>query len=195
MAFSRLAQNNQDIWLQDGERTGRMTFDGAREVYPIWSPDGSRIAYLSAKSGAGDIYQKRTNGAGAEELLSKSNSIKFPSGWSADGRYILYFTVDARNRTDIWVLPTTGDRKPFPFLQSPFTDVWGQFSPDGRWVAYQSDESGRDEVYVRPFIPPEIPSQMELQPAANGRCPRAAECIRSGGPMARKSTSSICPAR
>ncbi|MEO8309263.1 MAG: hypothetical protein ABI616_14610 [Pseudomonadota bacterium] len=154
VAFSRVAQNNRDIWLQDGGRTVRMTFDASLEAYPTWSPDGTRIAYLSARSGAGDLFEKRTNGAGTEERLVTSNSIKFPSSWSPDGRFLLYFTVDLKNRADIWVLPITGDRKPFLFLQTPFTDVWGQFSPDGRWVAYQSDESGRDEVYVRPFVPP-----------------------------------------
>jgi eukaryotic-like serine/threonine-protein kinase len=153
VALSRQTQGNEDLWLLDSARASRMTFDTTRDLFPTWSPDGTRIAFTSMRSGGGDLYMKATSGAGVEQLLTSSNTIKFPTSWSADGLYLLYFTIDPKNRTDIWVLPMSGDRKPFPFVQTPFTDVWGQFSPDGKWVAYQSDESGQDEIYVRSFAP------------------------------------------
>ncbi len=100
-----------------------------------------------------DLYQKAANGATGEELLLKSSERKFPSDISRDGRFLLYETVDPKTGVDIWVLPLQGDRKPFPFLITKSSEFDGHFSPDGRWVAYQSDESGRYEVYVRPFSP------------------------------------------
>jgi eukaryotic-like serine/threonine-protein kinase len=153
VAMFREAQGNLDVWLLDGALASRMTFDASADVFPVWSPDGTRVAYRSLRSGNSEIYQKVTSGAGAEELLVTSELAKYPSGWSADGRFLLYFTTGSKTRGDIWVLPMSGDRKPFVFLQTPFNEVWGQFSPDGRWVAYQSNESGRDEVYLRPFAP------------------------------------------
>ncbi len=151
---SRRAQGNADIWLLDGARASRMTFDAAADGFPIWSPDGTRIVFTSTRLGGADLYQKLASGEGTDQLLLQSDQIKYPSSWSADGRFLMYFSVDAHTGTDIWVLPMTGDRKPFPFLRTPAGEVWAQFSPDGRWVAYASNASGRDEVYVRPFASP-----------------------------------------
>ena len=107
----------------------------------------------SARDGASGIYQKLANGAGQEELLLNGPDV-YPTDRSRDGKDLLYFRTDPRTKGDLWVLPLSGDRQPKPYLQSEFSEGNGQFSPDGRWVAYISDESGRLEVYVQPFPGP-----------------------------------------
>src|SRR5439155_18590961 len=91
------------------------------------------------------------SGAGNDELLLESPLTKNPTDWSSDGRFLMYSVQDLKTGSDLWVLPLGGDRKSFAFLNTKFSETQGQFSPDGRWVAYQSDESGRQEIYVRPF--------------------------------------------
>ena len=141
-----------DLWIMDlvrGVRT-RFTFDPALDGFPVWSPDGSRIAWASARKGlVFDLFQKASNGTGVEEVLLANDVPKTPTDWSRDGRFILFTT--GANNPDLWVLPLFGERKPFPVVATPFTEVFGAFSPDGRWVAYQSNESGIEEVYVIPF--------------------------------------------
>jgi Tol biopolymer transport system component len=159
VAMSRYAQNNEDIWLLEGARASRMTFDAASDSFPVWSPDGTRIVFLSNRTGSGDLYEKVTTGAGMEKLFLASDQYKYASGWSADGRFLLYFSIDPKTGGDLWVLPMAGERKPYVFLKTAFIEVWGQFSPDGKWVAYQSNETGREEIYVRPFIPPDAASR------------------------------------
>ena len=84
-----------------------------------------------------------------------SDQIKTPSSWSPDGRFLLFHSTDPQTSTDLWVMPMVGDRtRPSVFLKTPFREAYGVFSPDGRWVAYMSNESGRVEIYVRPFVPP-----------------------------------------
>ena len=146
---------NQDILVVDLVRgvPSRLTFDPAVEDYPVWAPDGSQILFSSMRNGVEDLYRKVSSGAGNEEVLLKSSTPKIPSDWSRDGRFILYENVDPKNRNDIWVLPLSGDRKPQVFLQTPFAEQMARFSPDGKWVAYVSDESTRQEVYVRSFPP------------------------------------------
>ena len=141
-----------DIFIQEGTRTSRFTFDPTDERYTIWSPDGARVVFGSSRKGAYDLYQKPADGSGNEEILLQSAESKRPNSWSPDGRFIL-FDSDLNNG-DLMVLPLTGDRKPFRFLSTPFNERQGVFSPDGKWVAYQSDESGRNEIYVRPFAGP-----------------------------------------
>ena len=153
VAVNRTVQGNTDIWLLDGTRMSRFTFDAATDRWPIWSPDGSRIAFGSNRKGHRDLYQKPSGGAGAEELLVESPQDKTTSDWSADGRFMLYHSADPQTARDIWVLPMENDRKPWVFLKS-FDERFGQFSPDGRWVAYTSNESGRNEIYIRPFAAP-----------------------------------------
>jgi hypothetical protein len=97
---------------------------------------------------------KPTSGAGAEERLVASDQSKAPTGWSADGRFLLYFSTDPQTSADLWVVPMAGDRTPSVVLKTPFREIWGAFSPDGRWVAYESIESGRNDIYVRQFVPP-----------------------------------------
>src|SRR5262249_12095065 len=88
---------------------------------------------------------------GAEEALLKSSMDLYPTDWSRDGKLLLYTAVDPKSGRDLWVLPLDGERKPIPYLQTPFDEAQGQFSPDGRWVAYTSTDSGRPEIYVQPF--------------------------------------------
>jgi len=143
----------RDVWLLDTLRGAptRFTFDPTEDFLPIWSPDGSRIVFVSDRAGAGNFYQKPASGAGNEELLLKTNERKWLADWSRDGRFILYITLSQKTKTDLWVLPMTGDQKPIPFLQSRFNEDHPRFSPDGHFVAYTSDESGKFEVYVQTF--------------------------------------------
>ena len=147
-------QGNQDLWLLDGARTSRFTFDAAIDQFPVWSPDGTRIVFRSNRTGQFDLYQKLTSGAGAEERVVASDQSKVATSVSADGRFLLYFSIDPQTGTDLWVAPMVGDRTPSVLLKTPFREAYGAFSPDGRWVAYHSNESGRPEVYVRSFVPP-----------------------------------------
>jgi eukaryotic-like serine/threonine-protein kinase len=147
----------RNIWLYDFARgvTTRFTFDSGWDSDPVWSPDGSRMAFGSLR-GSGqrfDLYQKTSNLTGEDELLFKSTSeSKLPSSWSADGRFLLYFKPNLP--AHVWLLPLGGtgsDHKPIPFSSSQFNEAAARFCPNGRWIAYSSDESGRDEIYVRPF--------------------------------------------
>jgi eukaryotic-like serine/threonine-protein kinase len=141
-----------DLWLHDLARAtdSRFTFDSANDRGPVWSPDGSRIAFLTTRNGKAGIYQKAANGAGKEELIVEAPSGR-PSDWSPDGRFLVYSSTTPQTQADIWVLPFDGDRKPYPFLQTRFNERIARFSPDGHWLAYDSDESGRFEVYVQAF--------------------------------------------
>jgi Tol biopolymer transport system component len=143
-----------DLWLMDSARTSRFTFDASGDYFPVWSPDGTRIVYVSLRTGHGEIYQKSTSGAGVEEPLLTSDQFKAPDSWSADGRFLLYDNLDAKTGWDILVLPMVGEHSPSAVLRTPVFEAWSVVSPDGRWVAYQSNESGRMDIYVRPFVPP-----------------------------------------
>jgi serine/threonine protein kinase len=145
---------SQDVWVMDLIRgvTSRLTFDPAVDNLPIWSPDGLRLLYPNNRTGVFDLYVKAATGAGPEELLIKMGTTTgWGTHWSPDGRFILYQTPGVKTGQDLWIAPQFGDRKPFPYLNSQFNESEGSFSPDGRWVAYVSDESGRDEVYVQAF--------------------------------------------
>jgi Tol biopolymer transport system component len=144
--------NPNDIWIRDLDRGTftRFTF-GANSAVPVWSPDGSRIVFFSQRGGAQDLYVKDTSGASTEELLLKSPQNKVPTDWSHDGQFIMYEARVGVSRTDLWFVPVSGDRKPQPYLQGPFDEQQGRFSPDGHWVAYTSDESGRPEIYIQSF--------------------------------------------
>ena len=154
VAVSRVAQGNTDLWLIDAARTTRFTFDPAPDRYPVWSPDGSRLVFSRTRAGILDLYQKPANGAGAEALLLGSPQTKVATSWSPDGRSLLYTNVSPKTGYDVWLLPMAGDPKPRPCLNSTFAELSSAFSLDGHWVAYQSDESGRHEIYVRPFPGP-----------------------------------------
>jgi eukaryotic-like serine/threonine-protein kinase len=142
-----------DIWLLELGRGvfTRFTFDPRDDRDPAWSPDGGQIAFSSNRSGFFQLYRKDSAGAGQEEQLTSGLDNKALSDWSRDGRYLLYTERAPRNGDDIMALPLEGERKPIVVLQTSFNEGAGVFSPDGKWIAYQSDESGRDEVYVRAF--------------------------------------------
>jgi Tol biopolymer transport system component len=156
VAVQRTVQGNTDIWLIETARgvLNRFTFDAARDYSQIWSPDGNRIVFASTRKVNDNIYQKASSGAGSDELLLESPLPKFPMDWSPDGRFLLYRQLDPKTGADLWVFPLFGEHKAFPFANTNFNEDSGQFSPDGRWIAYQSNESGRFEIYVQPFPGP-----------------------------------------
>jgi len=154
VALTRGPVGSRDLWLQEGARTSRFTLDPSDDTFAIWSPDGVRVVFASNRKETYGLYQKPADGSGSEQLLLQSGGVVRPDSWSPDGRFILYRI--SQNSGDLMIVPMTvsGDRKPHPFLSTPFNEEQGAFSPDGKWVAYQSNESGRFEIYVRPFPGP-----------------------------------------
>ena len=165
----------RDIWIFDlkrGSKT-RLTFDPADDFNPVWSPDGTRIAFTSDRAGQRDIYVKPADGSGQEELLlGEKGTAKHAEDWSRDGKYFLYnYTVP--NPSHLYVLPLTGDRKPVPFVDIKLHTSEGQFSPNGRYVAYRLLESGGQQVYVQGFwLDPLQPRGKWQISTAGGELPR-----------------------
>jgi eukaryotic-like serine/threonine-protein kinase len=148
-----------DIWLHDLARNtaSRLTFDPKHDDHPVWAPDGNRLVFSSNRNGHYDLFLKSVSNGSNAELLVESQLNKFPNDWSRDGRYIIYYVVDPKTKYDIWVAPlpgAEGAKKPFPYLQTEFSESWPKFSPDGKWVVYTSDESKQSEVYVQSFPTP-----------------------------------------
>jgi serine/threonine protein kinase/Tol biopolymer transport system component len=152
-----------DLWLVDLQRavTTRLTFDGLLAAgggtgsAAVWAPDGSRVAYMCNQSGLYDIYQVLTNGTGKPEPLVQSDVVfKAPVTWSPDGKYLVFSQNVEKTQWDLWLLPMQGDRKPVPYLRTPYDENTAALSPDGRWMAYSSNETGRAEIYVRSFPEP-----------------------------------------
>jgi Tol biopolymer transport system component/predicted Ser/Thr protein kinase len=145
-----------DIWIYNIPRgtLSRLTFDGASS-FPLWSPDGKRIAFRSAREGRPpNLFWKPADNSGPDERLTTSEHAQYPASWSPDGQVIAFADGNPATGYDIWILPLSGDRKPRLFLQTPVHESGAKFSPDGRWLAYGSNESGRFEVYVQPFPGP-----------------------------------------
>ena len=147
---------NRDLWIHDLDRgvASRFTFDPAVDSNPLWSPDGALIVFSSNRDGKRGLYRKDASGVGPVELLLEVEGGASPSTWSSDGRFLLYMTQGAETSWDIWALPMEGSAAPFPVLQSEFDEVQPNFSPDGKWFSYGSNESGRFEIYVRQFPGP-----------------------------------------
>ena len=157
----RVAEGETGIWLLDLLRgvSTRFTFDLAPDSAPVWSPDGSRVAFTAFRAGGYGIYQKATNGAGKEQaLVSATGDPKFPNDWSRDGRFLLYTQRDPRTHGRFMGLASGGQWNTVwrsqPFANTEFSEGQGRFSPDTHWIAYASDESGRSEIYIQPFPAP-----------------------------------------
>jgi Tol biopolymer transport system component len=144
---------NADVWVYDLSRMTRLTFDAEEDETPIWTPDGERVTFSALRGGVRKLVWKPADGSASEELLSEQEYHSHLGSWSPNG--VLAFQEQSPSTGwDIWVLPLERDSKPQPFLQTAFREDWPQFSPDGQWLVYMSDESGRNEVYVQPYPGP-----------------------------------------
>jgi serine/threonine protein kinase/Tol biopolymer transport system component len=169
------ASGTMDLWIYDDVRRGpsaRFTFDAANETAPIWTAGGIAVVFAKAQ---GNLYCKPASGVGAEELLYLDQRSKQPTSVSPDGK-VLYTSSGPGSKTgsDVWILPMAPGKpcaagKPYPVLATPFNERQGEFSPDGLWVAYVSDESRRNEVFVAPFPGPGGKRQVSM---AGGSAPR-----------------------
>ena len=158
-----ITEPDRQVWLYDLSRDTltRFTFQGNSNLVPFWTPDGKRIAFTSNKEGARNIFWQLADGSGGLERLTTSKFLHVPGSWSPDGKLLAFSEVTDTTGYDIWVLhmgdPSAGSgqaRKAEPFLQTPFNEGAPEFSPDGRWLAYASNESGRREIYVQPYPGP-----------------------------------------
>jgi len=170
------AGNSEDLWTYDIARgiPTRLTFDPNTERNPAWSSDGNTIFFQSNRNGPYEIFRKASNGTGTEELTLAGGTSSAPTSVSPDGKLLLYSQLNDKTRNDMWVLPltgTSGGGKPEPkvFLQTPFNEGRGQFSPDGKWVLYQSDESNQSQIYAAPFPGPGGKRQISAKGGSNPR--------------------------
>jgi serine/threonine protein kinase len=184
-----------DVWLADIARGvfSRITSSTLNERWPTWSPDGTRVAFEHGYDVPGENRIYVTALSGTQELLFQDKVAASPSDWSRDGRYVLYRTTSAATSGDLWVLPVSGDRKPFPFATSKFSETRGQFSPDGRWVAFESDESGRPEVYVKGFPNPGQQWQVSLDGGIEARWAPDGRDVYFISPDARMMSAAVQP--
>jgi Tol biopolymer transport system component len=156
LAVSRFESNERvlpvALWLIDIRRSGATKFTfGIGSMAPTWSRDGAHVAFTSPRGGPPSLYQKASDNAGPDELLLKSPVSSRPTDWSAADSTLVYQSFDRVTKWDLWLMPPTGARTPTLFLRTPFNETSGRISPDGRWMAYVSDESGAPEVYVTSF--------------------------------------------
>jgi Tol biopolymer transport system component len=168
VAFSK--DNPPDIWILDIERdsTSRLTSDPAEDSYPVWSPDGRMIAFRSVRDGSGNLYVRGVEVVEQDKPILQDEESKYPTDWSRDGKYLAYFT----DKGDIWALPVSeGDEEPKPFrvTDTEFIESDVKFSPDGRWIAYVSNEPGQTQVYVQSFPEPGFKDKVST---AGGFMPR-----------------------
>ena len=158
LAISIDQGSHQDVRVYDFARgaLSRLTFEGNNQ-FPTWTPDGEKVVFQSNRTGASNLFWKPGDGSGKLGRLTTSEQAQMPSSWSSDGRFLAFVQVSGLSEAtssfdpDIWILPMDGERTPWPFFQSPFIEAEPHFSPNGRWLAYQSNESGKYEIYVRPF--------------------------------------------
>jgi eukaryotic-like serine/threonine-protein kinase len=151
------------LWLHDVDRniTSRFSFDPAWSWSPVWSPDGTKVVFASTQLGVSGLFMKPASGGDQERVMASQN-LSQPSDWSPDGRLIIASSQTPGTGSDIWAVPVSGDRKPYPVLQTKFSERDAHLSPNGRWLAYSSNESGRMEVYVRSF--PAVDSTRPISP-------------------------------
>jgi eukaryotic-like serine/threonine-protein kinase len=163
---------NYKLWVYDlfREKETRLAFGPNRDFSPIWAPNGKSLVFASIKRGPYDLFERRSDTTGSEELVLESNATKYPTDSSPDGRFIAYnSTTPGKSKSAVWILPRFGERKPYIFLQGDFNIGEAHFSPDGHWLAYSSDESGLSEIYVTPF--PKGGSKWQIS-RAGGSSPR-----------------------
>jgi Tol biopolymer transport system component len=159
VAFTRIRIAGADIWTWEMARSNetRVTTAGGRNIAATWSPAADRIAFTQVRvvESQTSLRARAASGAGQDEVLLTVAGVGTAlEQWSRDGKFLVYHTTDSTTKQDLWVLPLSepaSERKPVPFLRSDFNQLHGQLSPDSRWMAYTSDESGQREVYVRPF--------------------------------------------
>ena len=153
VAFAAQAGEGTDVWVLDIERgtRTRLTSEGNNRFFPVWSPDGAQVAYADGAGATNRVLLSSADGSGEPEILLDRNERQFPTSWTAEGNVMALHTEYPDTARDLYMLPMDGDLTPELFLATPFQERGPSFSPDGRWVAYVSDESGRDEVYVRPY--------------------------------------------
>jgi len=151
-----------DLWIRDLARevTTRFTFDKERDFDPVWSPDGKRIVYSREDKASWNLYIKDASGTGEPQMLIDSPENKFVTDWSKDGHYIIFSSLGKDTSWDIYALPMTGDRKPITLVKTKFSEHGGVLSPDGKYLAYRSSESGQAEVYVTEFPEPKSKYQV-----------------------------------
>jgi eukaryotic-like serine/threonine-protein kinase len=156
-------QGDRNVWVHELSRgvTTRLTFEG-RNARAIWTPDGTRITYASAGPGSENLFWRPSDGSGTADRLASSESQQAPGAWTPDGKTLLFMQGEASTGYDIWALPLEGNRKPQPFLQTPFNELYVDLSPDGHWLAYVSNQSGRAEVYVQPYPGPGARQQISV---------------------------------
>jgi Tol biopolymer transport system component len=157
VAVQRTLQQGQDIWLMDLVRGGiaPFTFDKSNDSFPLWSPDGSQIAFVSGRMGPYNLYVRPANAAAEEKRVLQTPDFQYPQDWSRDGRYLLYFSIDPKTARDLWVLDMSdGKQSRRPVVNTSADERLAQFSPDGRWLAYETNASGRFEIVVQPFPAP-----------------------------------------
>lgn len=162
-----------DIWIADLVRgtSTRFTFDPANDDVPVWSSDGTRIAFVSTRDGVvSNIYVKNANGTGVDELVLKTANDKRLNDWSADGRFLLYTETEPKTAGDLWALPLDAERTPQRLVATPFEEADGSFSPDGRWFAYRSNESGQPQIFVQSF--PTGLGKWQVSTTSSGAFPR-----------------------
>jgi Tol biopolymer transport system component len=158
-----IVDQETQVWLYDLSRDAltRLTFEGNFNNMPVWTPDGTRITFESNRAGPTNIFWQLADGSGGLERLTTSEYVHAPTSWSPDGQLLAFHEINPTTQRDIWVLrmsdPSPGSgqvRRPQPFLRTPFNEADPRFSPDGRWLSYESDQSGRQEIYVQPFPGP-----------------------------------------
>jgi Tol biopolymer transport system component len=162
-----------DVWVLDvdtGSASQVTATPDTHEGSPVWSPDGERLAYFWNVSGVFDLFAKPAARGTEPVLLVHTGTAKYPNDWSHDGRFLLFTAVDANTANDIWVVPLAGDRKPAPVVQTIYNESFGVFSPDQKWLAYQSDQGGQVECFVQSFpaTDPGIPKRWPVSPGGGG---------------------------
>jgi Tol biopolymer transport system component/tRNA A-37 threonylcarbamoyl transferase component Bud32 len=179
IAETRAVNGNIDVWFLEVARgvLSRFTSDTSRQRSPQWSPDGERVIFASNPNGTYDLYQKSANSDENDQLLLKTPNSKRPTDWSADGRFLLYASQEPKTGSDLWALDLNESQKQFSVVQTQFEESNGQFSPDGKWIGYESNESGRTEIYVQPFRGPARKTQVSLKGGAQVRWRRDGQAL------------------